>query len=394
MNSYDFDTVTDRRGTSCLKYDFKAERGYPENVLPLWVADMDYPTAPEIVEAIQKTASHGIFGYTVPKQEYFDTVLKWYAERFDYRPDSRSCVITPGVVFAISAAVRAFTKEGDAVLIQPPVYYPFFSAVTENGRRLAENELVYHDGKYSIDFEDFECKVKENEVKLFILCSPHNPVGRVWTEEELRHLGEICERYGVTVISDEIHSDFVREGHRHTVFTNACPRLKSRTVVCTAPSKSFNLAGLQVSHIFIENARLRHRFKAVLSAQGYTEVNTLGLSASRAAYEKGGEWLAQCREYIEGNLQFAKTFLAERLPMLRLVEPEGTYFAWIDFSALGLDRQALNGLIIHKAHLWLDAGHIFGAASDQFQRIVLACPRAILRQALEQLEKAVKEELQ
>ncbi len=393
MSRYEFDTVTDRRGTSCLKYDFKAERGYPENVLPLWVADMDLPTAPEIVEAIKETASHGIFGYTVPKQDYFDTVLKWYADRFGYCPGSRSIVITPGVVFAISAAVRAFTAEGDAVIIQPPVYYPFFSAVTENGRKLVENELAYKDGKYSIDFENFENKIKENDVKLFILCSPHNPAGRVWKAEELRQLGDICERYGVTVISDEIHSDFVREGYKHTVFTDACPQLRSRTVVCTAPSKSFNLAGLQISHIFIENEELRRRFKSVLSAQGYTEVNTLGLAASRAAYEKGGDWLEQCRKYIEGNLQFLKSFLTEKLPMLRLIEPEGTYFAWIDFSALGLDKRALNSLIINKAHLWLDAGHIFGERSEQFQRIVLACPRAILRQALTQLEEAVKEEL-
>lgn len=392
MDRYDFDTVIDRRGTSCLKHDFKAERGYPEDVLPLWVADMDLPTAPEITEAIHSAADHGIFGYTVPKADYWEAVLSWYDGHFGYRPDRHSAVITPGVVFAISAAIRAFTDEGDAVIVQPPVYYPFFSAVTENNRRLVKNELVYRDGRYTIDFEDFENKIKENNVRLFVLCSPHNPVGRVWTEQELKTVGEICGRHGVLVISDEIHSDFVRSGHRHTVFTNACPQLRDRAIVCTAPSKSFNLAGLQISHIFIEDRELRRRFRAVLSAEGYSEANALGLAASRAAYEKGISWLLECRSYIEGNLQYLKAFLAERLPQLRLVEPEGTYFAWIDFSALGLDRAALNRLIIHKAHLWLDAGHIFGKRSEQFQRIVLASPRTIIVQALTQLERAIKEE--
>ena len=392
MGKYDFDTVVDRKGTSCLKYDFKQERGYPEDVLPLWVADMDFPSAPEILEQIHKATDHGIFGYTVPKEEHFKAVLDWYCKRFSYRPDRRSIVLTPGVVFALSTAVKSFTDKGDAVLIQPPVYYPFFSVVKDNGRRLIENELVYKDGRYSIDYEDFENKIRDNNVKLFILCSPHNPVGRVWTREELQRLGEICERYNVLVISDEIHSDIVRQGFTHTVFTNACPKLRERAIVCTSPSKSFNLAGLQISHIFIENSELRHRFKKELSAQGYTEYNTMGLAAAKAAYLYGGEWLDECLGYIEGNLQYLKAFLKERMPKLKLVEPEGTYFAWIDFAGLGLDKQALNRLITDKAKLWLDAGHIFGERSAQLQRIVLACPRATLTQALVRLENAIKEE--
>lgn len=390
MAKYDFDTVVERRGTSCLKHDFKAERGYKEEVLPLWVADMDFPTAPEIIEAVRRVADHGIFGYTYPKEDHYSAVLDWYDKHFDYRPDRRSIVLTPGVVFAISAAIRAFTNEGDAVLIQPPVYYPFFSVVTENNRSLVENELVYSGGRYTVDFEDFERKIEENDVKLFILCSPHNPVGRVWTANELRRLGEICKRHGVIVISDEIHSDFTRQGHSHTVFTNACPDLRDSTIICTAPSKSWGLAGLQISHIFIENRELRRRFKAILSAQGYTEYNIAGLAAAKAAYLSGGPWLDRCREYIEGNYLYLERFLKERLPQLTLVEAEGTYFAWIDFSALGLDRRGLNDLIIKKASLWLDAGHIFSERSEQFQRIVLACPRSILEQALDQLEKAIR----
>ncbi len=392
MEKYDFDTVIERHGTSCLKYDFKAERGYPEDVLPLWVADMDLRTAPEIIESIRRSADHGIFGYTVPKEDHFEAVLKWYSRRFDYHPDPHSAVLTPGVVFALSAAVRVFTEKDDAVLIQPPVYYPFFSVVKDNGRRLVENELIYSGGRYTIDVDDFEQKIKDNNVKLFILCSPHNPVGRVWTKEELERIGEICGRYNVLVISDEIHSDLVRTGYKHTVFTNACPQFKNRSLICTSPSKSFNLAGLQISHIFIEDKKLRHRFRKELSTLGYTEYNTLGLAAAKAAYQSGGEWFEECKEYIYGNLDYLKSFLKERLPELKLVEPEGTYFAWVDLSALGLDRRRLNDLIIHKAKLWLDAGHIFGEGSEQFQRIVLACPRAVLAVALSRLEKAIKEE--
>lgn len=261
----------------------------------------------------------------------------------------------------------------------------------DNGRKIVENPLIYRDGKYAIDFDDFERKVTEHNVKRFILCSPHNPIGRVWTVEDLRRLGSICQMHGVYVVSDEIHCDFAFPEHPHHVFLEAVPELAERAVVCTAPSKTFNLAGLQVSNIWIPGEDIRKRFLLEIARTGYSQLNTMGLVACQAAYESGGEWLEQCRAYLRGNLDFLRAFLRERIPQIRLVEPEGTYFAWLDCSGLKLNRRELNDLIVNRARLWLDAGHIFGQDAGQFQRVVLACPRATLRQALEKLEQAVVE---
>ncbi len=389
MTGVDFDAVVDRRNTNSLKYDFAVERGRPADVLPLWVADMDFPAPPCVLEALEGAVRHGIFGYTETKEAYTQAVTGWFARRFGWQPRPEWLVKTPGVVFALAMAVRAATEPGDAVLIQPPVYYPFYEVVRNNGRRLVESELLYRDGRYAIDFEDLEQKIAAEEVKLFLLCSPHNPVGRVWTAEELRSLGEICRRHGVTVAADEIHCDFAFPGHPHTPFLKACPELASRTLLCTAPSKSFNLAGLQVSNIFIPDAALRGRFQREIAATGYSQLNTLGLAACQAAYRGGEAWLEEAGAYMAGNLAFLRGYLAEHLPQIRLVEPDGTYFAWLDCSGLGLSRAELNDLIVYRAKLWLDAGHIFGKNSAQFQRMVLACPRATLAQALEQLDRAV-----
>ena len=288
-------------------------------------------------------------------------------------------------------AVRTLTEPGECVLIQPPVYYPFSSVVQSNGRMLVKSELVYQNGRYAIDFEDFERKIADNYVRLFILCSPHNPVGRVWTEAELRRIGEICRRHGVNVVSDEIHCDFAFPQHPHHVFVKAVPEMLDRTIVCTAPSKTFNLAGLQVSNIWIPNEHIRKRFTQEMGRCGYFLLNALGLTACQAAYESGGAWLEDCRTYMRENLDYLRSFLRDRIPKIRLVEPEGTYFAWLDCSALNLEREKLNDLITNRAKLWLDAGHIFGGHADQFQRVVLACPRSVLLQALERLEAAVLE---
>ena len=389
MNIYNFDKEISRKNTNSLKYDFAAERGYPENVLPLWVADMDFPAAPPILEALHKAVEHGIFGYSEVKNEYYKAVSGWFKKHFDWETKPEWLIKTPGVVFALAMAIRALTNKGDGVLIQPPVYYPFFSVIRDNGRRVVENELLYRNGHYEIDFSDFEAKIKENNVKLFILCSPHNPVGRVWTKEELRTMGEICERYGVIVASDEIHCDFAFSEHPHTVFTNAYPQLSENAIICTAPSKTFNLAGLQVSNIWIPNAEIRRKIQKEIDRSGYSQLNTLGLVASQTAYESGEEWLTQCKTYLQDNLNFLRSFLRERLPEIKLAEPEGTYFAWLDCGELGLNHKELNALVVNKAGLWLDAGHIFGTNSALFQRIVLACTRKTLELALIRLEAAV-----
>ena len=389
--SYCFDEIIDRRGTWSIKHDFAVERGKPEDLLPLWVADMDFKTAPAITEALSQAVSHGIFGYSESKQEYFDAVFLWYRDRFGWEVKREWLVKTPGVVYAIACAVRAFTKEGEAVLIQKPVYYPFAGTIQGNRRKLVNNPLVYQDGAYGIDYADMEEKIIRNHVKLFILCSPHNPVGRVWTEEELIRMGEICRRHGVIVVSDEIHSDFIYPGYQHRVFSNLKEKFLDNSIICTSPSKTFNLAGLQISNIFIADRKLRHRFREEMLASGYSQLNTMGMVACKAAYEQGGPWLEELTDYLAGNVAFIRGFLQERLPQIRLVEPQGTYLVWLDCSALGLSEQELEKLLVDGAKLWLDAGTMFGKEGSGFQRINIACPRALLERAMLQLEEAVKQ---
>lgn len=389
MEQYDFDTVIDRKNTNSLKYDFAEERGKPADVLPLWVADMDFRAPKPVLEALHRAVEHGIFGYSDVKSEYNDAVSSWFSQRFHWQTQPQWLVRTPGVVFALAMAVRVLTQPGDSVLIQPPVYYPFFRVIRDNGRAIVESELCYRDGRYSIDFADFERKIVDNGVKLFILCSPHNPVGRVWSLEELREIGRFCGKHGVYVISDEIHCDFAFEEHPHHIFLEANPELAERTIVCTAPSKTFNIAGLQVSNIWIPSEEIRAAFRKEIDRSGYSQLNTLGLTAAQAAYVSGGEWLDQCRKYLRENLDYLRSFLEKYIPQVRLVEPEGTYFAWLDCSGLGLSQKQLDDLVVNHAKLWLDAGYIFGGNAGQFQRVVLACPRATLRQALLQLKSAI-----
>lgn len=387
---YNFDEIVDRRNTDCLKYDFAAERGMPEDVLPLWVADMDFRTAPGIIERTMADAALGIYGYTEGRDDYFQAVAAWYRNYFDWNVEKKWLVKTPGIVFAIGIAIQALTEAGDAVMIQQPVYYPFSAVIRDNDRTLVNSELILRNGHYEIDYDDFEEKIIQNHVKLFILCSPHNPVGRVWTVEELRRVGEICVRHGVKVVSDEIHSDFVYEGGKHHVFTTIDPAFEQISIICTAPSKTFNLAGLQISNIFIPNGQIRKAFLKQMSAVGYSQVNMIGLHACQAAYETGREWLEELKVYLRDNLDFARDFLEKNLPQIKLIEPEGTYLIWLDCRELGLTEEKLEHLIVHEAKLWLDAGAIFGKAGEGFERINIACPRAVLNEALERLRGAVE----
>ncbi|MDX9872062.1 MAG: MalY/PatB family protein [Clostridia bacterium] len=387
---YNFDAIIDRKNTHSIKYDFAEERGKPDGVLPLWVADMDFPAPPAVIEALVQKSRHGIFGYSEMKADYFKTLQTWFKQRFDWEVRPEWLVKTPGVVFAFSIAIRALTEKNDAVLIQPPVYYPFSESVLVNERRLVTNQLIYAQGKYTIDFADFEQKIIENKVKLFLLCSPHNPVGRVWRKEELIRMGEICLKHGVKVISDEIHEDFVYPGYRHFVFANLKPEFAEITATCTAPSKTFNLAGLHVSNAFIANASIRAKFSAEISRCGLSQLNIMGLIASQAAYAHGGEWLEELKRYLNGNLNFLRDFLQRKIPQIQLVEPEGTYLAWLDCNALGLNDTELDDLMENRAGLWLDTGLMFGAGGAGFQRVNIACPREVLEKALTQLEQAIK----
>ncbi len=389
---YDFDKVIDRYNTGCEKYDTAVQKGYPADVLPMWVADMDFQTAPCVQEALHGAVEHGIFGYSTVGADYFPPLRDWFAEKFGWEVEQAWLQTTPGVVYALSIGVQVMTREGDGVLIQTPVYYPFYRVITQNGRRIVENPLRYENGRYSIDFQDMEQKIRENNVKLLILCSPHNPVCRVWTQEELVRIGRLCEQYGVGVISDEIHCDFAFPEHPHIPFLKACPSLAERCILCTAPSKSFNLAGLQVSNIFIPGEGLRGKFSQALEQASYFGPNLLGTVACKAAYTGGGQWLEECKAYMRENLRYVRTFLREKLPQLRLVEPEGTYFAWIDCAGMGLSQQELEDFFPQKAKLWLDNGSIFGQCAAQFQRVVLACPRETVKKAMDRLYAAAKEQ--
>ena len=364
--TYNFDEVIDRKGTNCLKYDFAVERGYPEGVLPFWVADMDFRTAPPVIEELERRVQHGIFGYTDPGADYRAAVWNWMKTQHDWMPAEGSLTITPGVVFALGMAVQSFTAPGDAVLIQQPVYYPFSSIILGNDRQLVNSPLVLKDGHYEIDFVDFEQKITSKNVKLFLLCNPHNPAGRVYTRDELQKMATICLQHGVTIVADEIHNDFIRKGYEHTVLASLGNDIAQHVVTCTAPSKTFNLAGLQISNIFIENESMRQKFRATIDHAGYSQPNALGMFAAQAAYEKGLPWLEALRDYLEQNYQKTKAFLAQHLPKVTLIEPEGTYL------------------------LWLDSGHIFGKDGEGFERLNIACPWATLEQGLKQLARTFK----
>ena len=387
---YDFDTPIDRTHTWSIKHDFKKENGKADDILPLWVADMDFRSPDSVVEALKKAVDHGIFGYSRADESYFDAVAAWYQKlhHLTLQPEWMTC--TPGIVFALSIAVRAFTQEGDAVLIQPPVYHPFSRAILRNKRTLVENPLVLKDGHYEMDLEDLEQKVLDEHVKLMILCNPHNPVGRVWTREELTALADICLRHHVYVISDEIHGDFVWQGHEQTPYASISEEACLHSMMCTAPSKTFNLAGMATSNLFIPDPEMRRKFRSELLDVGQENMNRLGLFACRAAYEGGGEWLDQLIGYLAGNLALVRDFCKNRVPQIQLVEPEGTYLAWLDCRELGMTDDELMAFFSNEAKVWLDPGTHSGEQGSGFMRFNLGSSRSVIAQALDQIEAAWK----
>ncbi len=389
MGKYDFNTYVDRRGTSCIKWDFGMERKGRDDLLPLWVADMDFKLPDEIVDDITARVAQGVFGYTDPKQDYYDAVSGWFERRHGFKVDRDWVTITHGVVYAIVLAIRALTESGDAVLIQQPVYYPFAEAVRVNNRKLVNNQLIYKDGRYEIDFEDFENKIISENVKLFLLCSPHNPVGRVWTRDELTRLADICRRHDVYVFADEIHSDFIYSSFEHTSYMNLGNEYRAKLILGTSPSKTFNMAGLQVANIIIPDKDVREKFRHENMITGYSQCNAVGLEAAKSVYTKGDQWVDELIEYLEGNLSYVRDFLKEKLPKVKLIEPEGTYLIWLDFSEVTDSHKDLEDLIVDKAHLWLDQGSIFGKETSLFERVNIACPRSIVKQAMEQLYGAI-----
>lgn len=389
MGRYNFDTLIDRHHTKCLKYDFAVKRGRPADVLPFWVADMDFAVPEEVLDELHERINHGIFGYTESDEEYFAAVSHWFAEHFAWVPKEEWLVKTPGVVFALAMAVQAFTKPGDGIAIMQPVYYPFSEVIRDNGRHIVNIPLVRGEERYSIDFDALEERLSRRDVRLFLLCSPANPVGRVWTREELLRLGDICNRNHILVVADEIHADFVWENHRHTVYPSLGQAYADNCILCTAPSKTFNVAGFQVSNIFIPNAEIRSAFKAAVTAAGYSQVNAMGIFACQAVYTKGQAWLDEVKSYIWENIQFTKEFMARHLPQIKVYIPEGTYLVWLDCSALPMDAKEREEWLWKEAKLWLDSGAIFGDAGKDFERINVACPRSLLEKGLRQFKDAV-----
>jgi cystathionine beta-lyase len=388
---YNFDELINRRGTNCIKFDWAEKRGFPPDVIPLWVADMDFRSPDEVIEALVAAARHGVFGYSDAGPGYFEAIRSWFDRRFGFQLREDWLVRTAGVVYSLNMAIRAFSREGDHVLIQSPVYPPFHSSVTDNGRKVSDNTLVYRDGAYSIDLLDFERKLKQGRIKLFLLCSPHNPVGRVWDPEELSAMGELCLKHGCVVVADEIHCDFVWGGREHRVFPSLGEAFQKNTVLLTAPTKTFNLAALHNSNVFIPNPALRQRFQDEVARSGISQLSVMGLVACQAAYEHGEGWFEELKAYLAGNIRYTEDFFRANLKGLSLVETQGTYLMWADFSDLFLDHKELKRLLKEKARVWLSDGLTFGVAGRNFQRINVAAPRRVIHEGLERISLMLRD---
>jgi len=386
---FNFDQTIDRRGTYSLKWDFLQEKVGDEEIIPLWVADMDFLSPPSVIEALRKRAAHGIYGYTGLPDSYYQSIIFWMKKRFSWPIEKEWIVFTPGVIPALHLAVQAFTQPGDKVIIQPPVYRPFRLAVENNGRRLIQNTLVNQDGYYRMDLESLASQI-DDQTRLLILCSPHNPVSRVWRAEELKELVNLCFNRGIIIISDEIHADLIMPGFTHLPTSQISSEAAEITVTCTAPNKTFNIAGLEMGNAIIPNHRLRARFQQALLKAGLFLANTFGVVATEVAYREGEKWLTAVINYIHQNYLFLQEYFGHYLPEIKITPLEGTYLAWLDFRAFHLSDKELQEKLLRKAKVWLDEGPKFGQGGQGFQRLNLACPRGLLEEALERIVKAFR----
>lgn len=387
---YDFDRIIDRTGTSSVKYDLRGKVFGREDVLPMWVADMDFPVADFILEAMRKRLEHPLLGYTFRSDRFAGSVSSWLERRHGWKVENAAINFSPGIVPALNMCVLEFTDPGDKVVVQPPVYFPFFSAVSNHGRELVHNQLVKQENYYTMDLDLLE-KQFAGGAKLFFLCNPHNPVGRAWTREELREVADLCVKYQVMVISDEIHSDLLLFGNRHTPLASLGEDIAGLTLTCMAPSKSFNLAGMYTSVMIATEPGVMKRYAKVLDAVHVGGDNILGQVALEAAYTHGEEWLGQLNDYLEGNFTAFTSVLQAAFPELLISPLEATYLAWLDFSFLQLDDEGLRKFIIHSAGLGLNDGPMFGPGGSQHQRLNLGTPRKILMEGAERLLEALKE---
>ena len=383
---YDFNKVNNRRGTCSCKWDDSAD---PE-VLPMWVADMDFQTAPAIVEALQERISQGIYGYAHVPDEYYEAAIDWFTRRHGWTFRREWMIYVPGVVPALSAIVKALTVPGDKVLIQTPVYNCFFSSIRNNGCGIETNTLVRDGDTFRIDFDDLEKKASDPSVKLMILCNPHNPAGRVWTRGELTRIGEICFRNGVTVVADEIHCELVYPGHEYIPFASISEEFQSRSITCISPSKAFNIAGLHIANIVIPDPEMRKRVDRAVNVNEVCDVGPLGVIAATAAYRHGEDWLTQLIAYLKGNFESFRKYCRENLPEFPVADLEGTYLVWMDCSRLGMASEALEEALVSEAKLWLNAGTMYGGDGEGYMRWNIACPRSVMLEGLERFTRFVR----
>ena len=386
---YNFDKIVDRTGTESLKWVYPRKVLKVEDAIPLWVADMDFEAPPAVVEAIRRRAGHGVYGYPLVPPSFYAAAIGWLKRRHGWEVQKSWMAMTPGIVPALHYCVRAFTKPGDGVIIQTPVYFPFYHAVENNGRRVVRNPLQFDGRRYTMDLDDLRTKI-DAPGRMLILCSPHNPVGRVWTREELEALGRIAVERDLLVVSDEIHQDLVYARHRHHVLAALSPELAQQTITCIAPSKTFNIPGLGTAAVIAPNQDLLERFKDEVKRAGFELGQVFGIVGFEAAYAQGDDWLDELLPYLEANIDFMEKFLEERVPKVRLIRPEGTYLALLDCRGLGLEPGALNDFFLKTARVYFSEGIMFGRELEGFVRVNFGCPRALLREALQRIEHAVK----
>lgn len=383
MTKYNFDEIVPRRNTNSYKWDSAAG----DEVLPMWVADMDFRTAPSVIDAFVRRAQQGIFGYTKVPAAYYNAVTGWFERRHDFTIRNEWILFTTGVVPALSAVIKSLTVPGDKVIVQMPVYNCFFSSIRNDQCEMITNELVYRDNTYSIDFDDLEKKASDPAAKVLLLCNPHNPVGRVWTREELTRIGEICLRNRVVVVSDEIHCDLVYSGHKHLPFASVREEFLQNSVTCTAPSKTFNLAGIQVANIIAADENIRRKIDKALNVNEVCEINAFAVEAVMAAYNEGEEWVDELKKYLFDNYICLKEFMEKELPCVRVLSLEATYLVWMDFSVMKQSSATIAENLLKEANLWVNEGTMYGQAGEGFIRLNIACPRSLLKEGLNRIKK-------
>ena len=380
-----FNTIYNRKNTGSVKYDFIPKIN--KNVIPMWVADMDFKSPVAVQDVLKKVANHNIYGYTYIDNEYISLLQNWYAKRMNWKINKEEVLCVPSVMFGISAAIRALTKENDSVLVSQPVYYPFMDIVKDNNRKLVVSELIFNGKKYMFDFKDFEDKIKQNNVKLYILCSPHNPVSRVWTKQELLEIAKICIKYNVIIVSDEIHSDFVYENYKHYPICTLSKKIAENTITAIAPTKTFNLAGLQAAHLIIQNKKIREKIVKAVNATGFHVLTKPAIEAVKAVYRDGETWFNELLKYLQQNRDILlKEFLGTKVSVQDM---EGTYLAWLNCKQLNLSCTDIEKLFLKKAGVWLHKGSTFGIGGEGYMRLNLACPQKILIKAIKQIKRVI-----